>query len=757
MDRAEHDSVALRPRTGHAQAVFLFVLVPAAVGLALPVFAGPPSAPGDCNFDWWVDLSDIADLESCWSGPGVPVESWCVCHDQDGNSHVDLGDLALLQTAFTGTAFLDVILSGDSEDGTEVDDTVWHADGYGATGLNRMGRAGTERYDVGLRFYLPHIMRGDTFAYARLVLPGTGDGTVSSSVRLRIVGIDQDGVAPLDRERPSSLPKTESTCTWTLTANWPDLGEGGSQGTPLHRYSPNIAPIINEIVGRAGWGGSLYGKTLGIVIENCQSTDCNFLTTEDFNGASFGKSSDPVSPRLELYRTVRSTFLGRELLGQPTDHSVTLNVMSLLTLQAYVQYGVVSNLYSNSTPVESHTGGTPFEVVLDGLSADTEYFYRLRYRGPGEMAFELGPERRFHTQRPPGEAFFFTVQSDSHEWEVTRQGTDPGLCRRALKNIAADNPDFHIDLGDTFGCENYSGRDVLDFQEAVDRHLFLRPFLDLVSHSAPLFMAIGNHEGEQGWRLDGTPNNVAVWATNARKSVYPLPAPDAFYSGNTDSFPYVGLREDYYAWQWGDALFVVLDPYWYTITKPHDAGGTPGSGDNWHWTLGFKQYNWLRYTLSHSSATFKFVFAHQVTGGADCYGRGGIEAASHALGGHGSFEWGGENLSGEYQFDLKRPGWGLPVHEIMAQYGVTIFFHGHDHVFAQEELDNVTYQECPRPNDSMYGCGLFPYVYGNKVNNSGHLRVHVSPAEVTVDYVRTFLRGNGVNGEVAYSYTVAAP
>ena len=126
---------------------------------------------------------------------------------------------------------------------------------------------------------------------------------------------------------------------------------------------------------------------------------------------------------------------------------------------------------------------------------------------------------------------------------------------------------------------------------------------------------------------------MAVWATNARKLIYPLPAPDDFYSGSQDQLEYVGLRENYYAWQWGDALFIVLDPFWYTTTKPHSYGETSGSGDNWDWTLGQQQYLWFRDALENSSATFKFVFAHHVTGGVITYGCGGIEAASYALDG----------------------------------------------------------------------------------------------------------------------------
>ncbi len=45
--------------------------------------------------------------------------------------------------------------------------------------------------------------------------------------------------------------------------------------------------------------------------------------------------------------------------------------------------------------------------------------------------------------------------------------------------------------------------------------------------------------------------------------------------------------------------------------------------DRWQWTLGPAQYQWLENTLAGSTAKYKFVFAHQVSGGMDDYGRGG--------------------------------------------------------------------------------------------------------------------------------------
>ena len=180
---------------------------------------------------------------------------------------------------------------------------------------------------------------------------------------------------------------------------------------------------------------------------------------------------------------------------------------------------------------------------------------------------------------------------------------------------------------------------------------------------------------------------------------------------------FVGIHEYYYAFEWGDALFVVLDPYWYTTT-------TPGkSGNNWDWTLDGQQYNWFKQTLENRTATFKFVFCHQLVGVKDSEGRGGSEYAQY-------YEWGGLNEEGSWGFDEKRPGWEKPIYQLMVENNVTIFFHGHDHFFAKQDLDGIVYQLVPQsshPNYKRVGQAInYCYITGDILPNSGHLRVTVS-------------------------------
>jgi len=295
-----------------------------------------------------------------------------------------------------------------------------------------------------------------------------------------------------------------------------------------------------------------------------------------------------------------------------------------------------------------------------------------------------------------------------------------------------------------------------------------------MASSTALFLVNGNHEQAAAIHLNGTPDNPAIYAGKARNLYYPLPVPDSFYTGDTEPVEFLGLRRDYYAWTWGDALFVTLDPYWHSPAQV-DAGigggggdrkgGGPGqrkggqkgdrkSGgpggrtrDGWAIGMGDAQYQWLKTTLEQSKARYKFIFTHHVSG----TGRGAIEVSD-------LWEWGGKNRDGVWEFDKKRPGWAMPVHQLMVKNGVTIFFQGHDHLFARQERDGIVYQETPNPADDTYTAfNREAYRSGDILPNAGYLRVTVSPANVKVDYIRSYLpkdeNPDRKNGEVAFSYT----
>jgi phosphodiesterase/alkaline phosphatase D-like protein len=107
-------------------------------------------------------------------------------------------------------------------------------------------------------------------------------------------------------------------------------------------------------------------------------------------------------------------FTGTELLGRPTDSSITLNVIADASIQAYIEYGTESGAYSGATETVSQPADSPIEITLSGLSADTKYYYRFVYSSDEGVNWHERDEHTFHTQRPAGSTFTFTITADSH-------------------------------------------------------------------------------------------------------------------------------------------------------------------------------------------------------------------------------------------------------------------------------------------------------------------------------------------------------
>ncbi len=409
------------------------------------------------------------------------------------------------------------------------------------------------------------------------------------------------------------------------------------------------------------------------------------------------------------------------ILGRPTSNSVTISVLFYQDAEGRIEYGTRSGNLDAASPSQKFKACEPAEICLNSLPPDAQIFYRLH------TAQTSSPEFSFHTARPQGGAFKFTITADSH----LDEHSDCEFYQRTLANALADKADFNIDLGDTFMTEKHASR-----TNAAKQYLSQRFYFGTLCKSAPLFLVLGNHDGESPRGRGDESDSLAIWANATRKKYYPNPVPDNFYSGDATKHPQAGLLQDYFAWTWGDALFVTLDPFWFSQPQR-------GRKDNWNRTLGTEQYLWLMHTLEKSQAGYKFIFIHHLVGGGDDQCRGGIEAAPY-------FEWGGHNRDGSDGFKENRPGWPLPVHQLLVKNNVTAVFHGHDHLFAKQELDGIVYQECPQPSDpngSLRNAAAYGYTNGVILASSGHLRVAVSASEAKVDCVRN-------DGSIAHTYVI---
>ena len=426
---------------------------------------------------------------------------------------------------------------------------------------------------------------------------------------------------------------------------------------------------------------------------------------------------------------VSQVFEGNILLAAPTDSSIKMLVLTPRSGSLSVAYQ--SNLAMQDLQLGAGmvTSNVPKEILLTGLKPNTRYTYKLSLQTTsGNM---VSAAYAFTTAKPAGSTFTFTLQADSH----LDENSDLAVYKQTLNNILLDQPDFHIDLGDTFMTEKYSEPLSATLLAATNssivnqRYVYERNNFGLITHSTPLFLVNGNHDGELGWLLNGTANNLPVWATSARQTYFANPQPNGFYMGDTLKDAITGDRASWYAWHWGDALFVVLDPYWNSPAQ--------SSKDGWNLTLGERQYQWLSKTLASSQAKYKMIFIHNLVGGLDGQMRGGVEAAPY-------FEWGGKNLDGSLGFASRRPGWEMPIHALLVKHQVKAVFHGHDHLYAKQELDGVVYQAVPQPSAKNFSSGAslakdYHYTSGDIQSSSGHLRVKVSPSSISSEYVRSWL------------------
>ena len=427
-----------------------------------------------------------------------------------------------------------------------------------------------------------------------------------------------------------------------------------------------------------------------------------------------------------------------EILGRPTDTSMTASILFDSQVDTYIEYGVRSGNYTSFTAVVTSVIGQPVVIKMSGLLGETRYYYRTRYRNVGTITFQVGTEHNFITQRKKGSSFVFSIEADPHPYD--KKGYHP-LWAITLNNMLTESSDFMLDLGDTFGDDHTA----TTITSAQVQQLMLdnRPLLGASCHSMPFLFCQGNHEGESGYYLLQTPpNNLATYETLWRKTYYPNPEPDGFYTGNNDVESFgMNKPENYYSFEWGDALFVVVDGWRY-----YTANNKPR---NWEWTIGKTQYDWLKTTLETSKAKYKFVFTHHVMGET----RGGISVAT-------GYEWGGMD-NGTNKFAANRPGWAMPIHQLMVANHVNVFFQGHDHVYAYENLDKIVYQTVPMPSDSSYTLGYIANgaaFTGTILKGSGHLKVTVNPDSVKVDFINAKLAKDETttskNGDILYSYSV---
>jgi 3',5'-cyclic AMP phosphodiesterase CpdA len=420
-------------------------------------------------------------------------------------------------------------------------------------------------------------------------------------------------------------------------------------------------------------------------------------------------------------------LLGTPLIFAPTMQGFGLNVVlrsgDPLALRAHVRDEASQDWMDLGAPSALAADVAQWQVT--GLAPGRTYTYEIRMSNVGAD----GSEQTLYsgsavTMREPGSSFTFAVLTDSHIQPRnpvpvgTTVGTDfYGFDESTLLAVASDiasaRPDFLVHLGDMLDFHLF-GFNEPPPSSSWSRLAYLnyRRLLGHASGNAAHYAVVGNWEGESGCNLP-----AQIQQSSSQRMLYiPGPRPDTYAQGGSPN-------QDYYAFTWGDALFVVLNVMTYTPTC-HLLSYDPGLPDDW--TLGDAQRAWLEQTLAGATSKWRFLFIHHPVGGAagdsteSAYGRGGGQAA----------------LVGEQSW----------VHALMLKHGVQIFFYGHDHVFTDMTVDGIHY--------SLPGSAGAPWKFDSSITgykqywpDSGYGRVTVNPEQVQVDFV-------AVGGKVLNSYTL---
>ncbi len=308
--------------------------------------------------------------------------------------------------------------------------------------------------------------------------------------------------------------------------------------------------------------------------------------------------------------------------------------------------------------------------------------------------------------------------------------------------LAAEDPDFVINLGDTTGIgasyrwENmglpYKSLTEAD-KDYIARTLWLRmrKIFSALTPSLPFFIGLGNHDGEEGW------NALRGQARSWRQKYFALPTDQIYPEGGHS-------QGNYYAFTWGGdedghggAEFIILD------CTAFCGGREPARIEDW--TLGTQQFDWLKKVLQNREKHWIFACFHHVLGGWPAgpeetrldlaYGRGPLFTAQDYQG-----------LGDPANVEQVR------ITQLAAEAGVSAFLYGHDHIHYYRRLTSGWNQRplygicCGSPKKIAEGWWWKgPYwrrFYGDGYSRPpgffgppGYTRLTIDAQRLTADYI----------------------
>ena len=236
-------------------------------------------------------------------------------------------------------------------------------------------------------------------------------------------------------------------------------------------------------------------------------------------------------------------------LARPTSESILVSVRSgPVDTTARLDIKSLGPSEWSSAGAERSAQADEFVTWNVGdLAAGTAYEYRVLMAVAGE---DLTPVATggFTTQRVGEVAFTASLTADPHTGSFPEGSGPIRVLDDVVRNVQRDRPDFVIALGDNVAWA--TSRDYPQYDDFGARlaYTMYRRHMAPLSVSCPHFGLIGNWEGESG----KVPAENAALVANVRRRFAPNPDDLTYPQGGSPN-------EDYYAFDWGPALFVVLN------------------------------------------------------------------------------------------------------------------------------------------------------------------------------------------------------
>lgn len=435
-----------------------------------------------------------------------------------------------------------------------------------------------------------------------------------------------------------------------------------------------------------------------------------------------------------LFRTYAGPQTGRQIDGGTTFSMVT---SAGLAGSAYYRVKYEEGVDFLSSPSTSSVASTNqansrLNLNLTGLSGNFKWICEVsndNFAAHSEIV--SGGMGRGGTKPEDTDSVDIVVISDDHLAMDALNEVNPAMgynrdivrhadgtakhmnAHKAIQSITELHPDLLINLGDCFSCDRCANQN-----EAYSRAENYRNWTQPLLREAPMVFVHGNHEGGAGYfQHKFLANNYAIqkWGTNTLKRFILNPDSDTYEQKGEGAAGYDSTNdwlvgqdpdsadieanttlnctplENFYAFRYGPALFIALDPYRYTEPGALVDQTDPGqpTRPTASWVLGTTQLNWLEWVLANFSAPWTVVMLHHLVGsepigivaGTDYYGR----QAGTNIDDPSVWTAVGDSI----------PPQLTSFHNLMIRYGVDVVLKGHDHRFAHVIKNGVNYISAP--------------------------------------------------------------